>query len=184
MRNKIAGTLLIASLWAIAPPLAAKDSGTCEAARLSTSVNAFLAARFQGWRPKTLGDMDADNQRLWEKAHPDMCPGIAIGHFESTDVTSFAILLVPAKNPSGGYKLVVLKPLRSDNYAVRVLDHADTQAYDGLVITTADPGKYSDFSGTQSVTLKVNAVYLEWIEKGAQLFYFANGRYHKLQVSD
>jgi hypothetical protein len=25
---------------------------------------------------------------------------------------------------------------------------------------------------------------LEWIEKGAQLFYWSGGRFHKLQVSD
>ena len=97
--------------------------------------------------------------------------------------TAYAVLLVPDAKPTSGYKLVVLTKSGS-GYAARVLDQADGQTYSGLVISSAAPGKFSDFENTKSVQLKLDSIYLEWIEKGAQLFYWAGTRYHKLQVSD
>jgi hypothetical protein len=52
------------------------------------------------------------------------------------------------------------------------------------VISIAPPGKYSDFEGVKSVEVKLNGIYVVWLEKGAQLFYWSGGRYHRLQISD
>jgi len=52
--------------------------------------------------------MDADDQQLWlNGSNGKESPGIAIGHFESPDDLSYAVLLVPKSDPSGGYKLLV-----------------------------------------------------------------------------
>ena len=98
------------------------------------------------------------------------CPGITIGHFESAKELSYAFLLVPKSEPTGGYKIVVFsKGPTGDAYAWKLLDHADGETYSGLVISKADPGKYSDFEGTKSIQTKLDGVYVEWMEKGAVL---------------
>jgi hypothetical protein len=130
--------------------------------------------------------MNADDQQLWLKGpNGKECPGIAIGHFDSADRLSYALLLVPQSNPSGGHKIVVFsKGATKDVYTWGLLDHAEGQTYSGLVISKAEPGKYDDSETTKSVQIKLDGLFVEWMEKGAQLYYWSGGRYHKLQVSD
>jgi len=152
---------------------------------LARSASELLKTKFPSWRPKQLSDLDADDRQLWLKAHDKQCPGVAVGHFENAEETGYAVLLVPSEKPTGGYKLVVLSRSQSgQGYTANVLDQAEGETYSGLVISAASPGKFSDFQSTTSVRLKLDSIYLEWIEKGAQLFYWSRGRYHKLQVSD
>jgi hypothetical protein len=166
-------------------PLAAQGSDSCPKATLPSAASELLKTTFPSWRPKQLSDLDADDRQLWLKAHDELCPGVAVGHFKSADETGYALLLVPSAKPTGGYKLIVLSRSQSgQGYTANVLDQAEGQTYSGLVISTAAPGRFSDFESTKSVQLKLDSIYLEWIEKGAQLFYWSRGRYHKLQVSD
>jgi hypothetical protein len=133
-----------------------------------------------------VSNLGPDDKQLWLKAHPKDCPGIAIGHFEKPDQLAYAVLLVPKSQSSHGYRIVVLsKVATDDSYAARVLDQADTQDSDsGMVISTAPRGSYSDFERTTSVRVKLDAVNVEWIEKGAVLYYWAHGKYSTLQTSD
>lgn len=163
---------------------AAQTFKPCHEVSLPTLVNKVLNRKFPLWRPKQVSDMDADHQQLWLKAHEKECPGIAVGHFESADRLAYAVLLVPRSEPSGGYKLVVFsKGPNGDTYTWKLLDRADGQTYSGLVISKAAPGKYSEYERTRSIQTKLDGVYVEWIEKGAQLYYWSGGRYRKLQVS-
>ena len=80
--------------------------------------------------------------------------------------------------------MVITKGPTGDAYTWKLLDHADGQTYSGLVISKAEPGLYSDFELTESIQTKLDGVYVEWIEKGAQLYYWSVDRYRKLQLSD
>lgn len=163
---------------------ASQVSAVCDEITLPAQVNELLRVRFSGWRPKSVSDIDADDRQLWLKAHDKECPGIVVGRFENGD-PSYATLLVPKEAPTGGYKLVVFsRDPKGNTYGWKLLDHADGQTYSGLVISKAKPGKYSDYGDAKSVQTSLDGVYLEWIEKGAQLYYWSSGRYHRLQVSD
>jgi hypothetical protein len=183
------GVLLLSAVFGHQPAAKATASKASDAsdcgASLPGPVSELLASKFPEWRPKQLSDLESDDRELWLKAHPHECPGIADGHFEVAGKVSYAALLVPKSEPTGGYKLVVFsKGPTGDAYAWKLLDHADGQTYSGLVISKAKPGKYSDFEGTKSIQTKLDGVYVEWIEKGADLYYWSAGRYHKLRVSD
>ena len=173
----------------LGPPLVAgtskaPDANDCSST-LPVPVNELLMSKFPVWRPKQLSDLESDDRQLWLNAHPYECPGIAAGHFESAERLSYVVLLVPKREPTGGYKLVVLsKRQTGDTFTCKLLDHADEQSYSGLVISKARPGKYSDWENTKSIRLKLDGVYVEWIEKGADLYYWSAARYHKLRVSD
>jgi hypothetical protein len=186
MRTLLGVFLLSAVLGSqsAASPSKAADANDCSAA-LPAPVSELIASKFPDWRPKQLSDLESDDRELWLKAHPRECPGIAIGHFEIAHKVSYAALLVAKSEPTGGYKVVVFsKGPTGDAYAWKLLDHADGETYSGLVISKAEPGKYSDFERTKSVQTKLDGVYVEWIEKGADLYYWSAGRYHKLRVSD
>jgi hypothetical protein len=129
--------------------------------------------------------LEGDDRQLWLKAHPTDCPGIAVGHFESPDQLAYAVLLVPKTKSAGGYKIVVISsPQSGSAYASKLLDQEQGQGSDGLVVSVAAPGQYSDFENTKSAKLRLDSIYVEWIEKAAILYYWSAGRYHKLQTSD
>jgi hypothetical protein len=181
------GVFLLSAVIApqpVATASKAADASDCSAA-LPAPMTELLASKFPEWRAKQLSDLESDDRELWLKAHPHECPGIATGHFENAGKVSYAALVVPKSGSTGGYKIVVFsKGLTGDTYAWKLLDHADGQTYSGLVISKAEPGKYSDFERTKSIQTKLDGVYVEWIEKGADLYYWSAGRYHKLRVSD
>jgi hypothetical protein len=158
----------------------------CDSSALPASAQKLLSAKFSEWRPKLVSDMDTDDQQLWMTAtHGKECPGIVTGHFETADELSYAILLVPKSNPNAGYRVGVLtKGTPNNDYAWKLIDHAETQADPGLVISKAPSGKYSDWDGNKSVRLKLDGIQVEWMEKGAVLYFWSAGQYHRIRVSD
>ena len=181
--------LVATSLLSTAPRasfVAAQDSPKLGQATLAVPVDTLLKAKFPQWRPKQLSDMAADDQQLWLNGpNGKESPGIAIGHFEFPDELSYAVLLVRKSDPSGGYKLLVFsKGPTKDAITWKLLDHAEGETCSCLVISKTEPGKYSDWENTRSVQLKLDGIQVEWMEKGAELYYWSESRYRTLRVSD
>lgn len=173
-------------VFMIVPISSAQLTNSCRTSSLPPGVKKLLDTKYSDWRPKDASELGADDKGLWMKAHPKECPGIAIGHFEESNRLSYAVLLVPKSELKHGYKIIVLRELPTGNaYSARLLDQADGEySSSGLVISKVPPGKYSDFENTASVRVKLDAVNVEWIEKAAVLYYWANGKYRTIQASD
>ena len=187
MRISAAAIVLFVTLGLVPAQISPTQHATaCDESALSASVRDLLSAKFFEWRPKRVSDMDADDQQLWlSSVHGEECPGIADGHFETAEEPSHAILLVPKSNPRGGYKVVVVsKGADKSAYTWKLLDHADGQTCSGLVISKAPPGKYSDWENTKSIRLKLDGIQVEWMEKGALVYFWLESRYHKIQKTD
>lgn len=106
-----------------------------------------------------------------------------MGHFQNTNEVSYAILLVPGSRHATGYKLIVAAESQ-DSYRIALLDHNEKEGTEGMVISKALPGKYSEFEQTKSIRLRLDSIYVEWIEQGAVLYYWAGNRWRTLQTSD
>jgi len=187
MRISPAAIVLFGTLGLVPIQISPTEHATaCDDSALPASVRDLLNTKFSEWRPKQVSDMDADDQQLWLTAvHGKECPGLAVGHFETADELSYAILLVPKANPSGGHKIVVVsKGAPKNAFTWKLLDHAEGQTYSGLVISKSAPGKYSDLENNKSIRLKLDGIQVEWMEKGAVLHFWSEGRYRKLRVSD
>jgi hypothetical protein len=160
----------------------AQTTEICSLTRLPSAASELLKTKFPLWRAKQISDLEAYDRQLWIEEHPKECPGIAIGHFESSEQLAYAVLLLPKKESTGGYKIVVLSELGSV-YSAKILDQAQGQGAD-MAISAAAPGQYSDFEDTKRAKVTVDGIYVEWIEKAAVLYYWSDGQYHKLQTSD
>jgi hypothetical protein len=64
------------------------------------------------------------------------------------------------------------------------LDSADGETYSGLVIWKAKPGTFSDLESRKKIQTKLDGVVVEWIEKAAVLYYWSDGHYQRLSISD
>ncbi len=163
----------------------AQTSNPCAESGLPSPVNDLIRGRFPGWRPEQLSDLRSDDRQLWLKAHVNDCPGIAIGHFETTDRFTYAVFLVRPSDPTNGYKVLVFDEIPHGNaYILKLVEQANGPTYGGVAIETAPPGHYSDYEDARiSVTTKLEGFYLEFIERGALLYYWSGRRYRTVRVS-
>lgn len=166
-----------------APVSATETSIACGAGVLPASVGELLKIKFPLWRPREVSDLGSDDRKLWLKAHGGKCPGVAVGHFQSTDKLSYAVLLVRRSDPNDGYKIVIIaESPRINNYNSTILDHSDKETNSGMVLSTAPPGKYPSFDGLKSVTIKRDGLYAEVIEKGVELYFWSGSKYNSIEL--
>ncbi len=130
--------------------------------------------------------MGAEDQQIWlSGTQSKACPGMVSGNFEAAGRVSYALLLVPKSNAIAGYKVVVLsKRATEEAYEWKEVDHAEASGSSGIVISKVPPGKYSDSEDTKSVQLKLDGLLVEWMEKGAFLYYWSAGQYRRIQTSE
>jgi len=164
-------------------PVSLAQSNHCEL--LPSDAKLLVEQRFPDWRPKVLSDLSGYDKKLWVETHSKECPGIAVGHFEQPEHVAYAVLLIPKSGHTAGYKTIVLSKT-SDEYAIRLLDHAEGNTYadSGLVISKQLPGVQSEFDDAKSVRLKLDGLNVEWLEKSSVLYYWSHGKYRSIQTSD
>ena len=176
-------------LAAVSAPFAsasiAQTAASCDPARLPARVNELLNSKFSGWRPERVADLEGDDRKFWFESHSKECPGIAVGHFESKDALSYAVLLVPASEKVSGYQLIVFsKAPNTETYISRVIERREGKDYFAPVISIVPPGKYTGFDDSKSAVLKLDGINVEWIEKSSFVCYWREGHYLKLWTSD
>jgi hypothetical protein len=180
-----AGVVLLTMAFSV--PSRAADP--CDAAALPHEIQAKLDKNYPDWQPEKLENLDEDDRKFWTEAHPNDCPGIAIGHFESKTELSYALLLVskPERKRPGLRILVFSRPAPSEPYVMHLVSKWDTGTfYEGSdqVIATVPPGHYEEVVGPKKVQIDLDGIWYEVMEKGAILYYWKNGRYHELTTSD
>jgi hypothetical protein len=189
MRSRPMGGLIFATMgllaWISVPlPAAAAPENVCSDANLPAPIQELLKKDFPSMRPRVLSDLGADDQKIWQTSHAKECPGIAVGHFESKDSLAFAVLLVAKSAPAGGYKFMVFtKGTSGDTYSWKLLNQIDGNIDStGLTISKVPPGKFSNFQKTKSITTNLDNILLQWLDAGADLFYWSGGKYLRLNV--
>jgi hypothetical protein len=177
--------LMVAAVSAVP----AKAVDPCDTSVLPQEVRTKLEKNFADWQPERLENLYEDDRSFWTKAHPNDCPGIAIGHFESKDELSYALLLVskPNRKRPGLRILVFSRSGLSASYVTHLISKWDIGTFykgSNQVIATARPGHYEEAMGPKKVQIDLDGISYEVMEKGAILYYWKNGRFHELATSD
>jgi hypothetical protein len=167
----------------VATPVVAQ-SAKCTIRELPKGIADVIISKYAGWIPEQISDLGPDDQALWVKAHGNLCPSIASGHFQSNDWVTYAVLLLKKDQPRLGYKFLLFNENPSGRFMSILLDQAEGKNAGQPVISRVPPGEYSDPENGQSVKTKLDSVLIEWIEAAAQLYYWSGSKYHKLQVQD
>jgi hypothetical protein len=177
--------LIIATVSGV--PASAADP--CDTSTLPQEIQSKLEKNYPDWQPEKLENLDEDDRKFWIKAHPNDCPGIAIGHFESKTELSYALLLVskPDRKRPGLRILVFSHSGPSTPYVTCLVSKWDVGTfYEGSdqVIATVPAGHYEEAVGPRKVLIDLDGIWYEVMEKGAILYYWKNGHYHELVTSD
>lgn len=178
--------LVIFFIMALASGPLASAQDKCSEQALPLKARSLIHKKFPGWRLKLPSDLKDFDKQAYTLDYPKECPGLAVGHFDASELTGYGLLLIPIAAPEDGSKIVILdKTANTDGYSAKVLDHAEGQgASSGLVISKARPGRYTGFDRTQSVRLKLDGIEAEWLGKSSVLYFWRNGKFRTLQTSD
>jgi len=176
-------------LLTMAFSVTSRAADPCDASALPQEIQTKLDRNYPDWQPEKLENLDEEDRKLWTNAHPNDCPGIAIGHFESKNELSYALLLVskPDRKRPGLRILVFSRPGPSAPCVVHLIGKWDTGTfYEGSdqVIATVSAGHYEEAIGPKRIQTDLDGIWYEVMEKDAILYYWKNGRYHELVTSD
>jgi len=145
------------------------------------SVRAALK-QMPGWRIVGLHDLLPDDQELWEKARPGLCPGIATGNFESS-TPSYAMALIKKVNGDRVEKLVLLTDRSGRVARIKTIVEPE-KIISPLVVWSAPPGTYHDFDRTKEIKTARDSFVYEKLQSGARLYYVVKRRVYSLLISD
>jgi len=129
----------------------------------------------------------------WLKEHPNSCPGIVIGHFESNAYLSYAFFLVskPEKKRAGFHVVVLSRTEDSAQISSHVVFESEEREFisrTGLAIAKARPGQYTeldeDSDKPRQITMHLDGVFYEAIGVASTLYYWDHGHYAALPLSD
>jgi hypothetical protein len=179
----IAGVLYLA----VCTPSKAVDP--CDLSVLPKEIQTKLEKNYPDWQPERLEHLDADDRKLSTNAHPNDCPGIAIGHFELKNELSYALLLVskPDRKRQGFRVIAFARGGPSAPYVPHLVSKWNDELYyynSDEVIATVPPGRYAEAMGPKNVQTDLDSILCETLEKGAAVYYWKNGRYHELITSE
>jgi len=141
---------------------------------LPSDTRDTLRTQFPDLYPQRVSDLSSEYQEAWLKEHPQECPGVAVGHFQSLSKMSYAVLLVGSKGSLSGSKLVVMTQGPNGAWKVTKLSE-ETMAYHYEAV--------SKLSKTKSAGT-LDRIRFKEFDGGASVYSFAGGRFHKTAVKE
>lgn len=155
--------------------------GSLHASCLPDRLDSQLKEAYPSWKVVELQDFESYDQELLREAHLDKCPGVAEGRFDGKHF-SYAVTLFDKSN---GLRqmLIVLDPSQKKNTAdVHVISPPEPVSVLAIV-SRRPPGDIESVDG-KKLYLRNDGINLEVLESGVNVYYFADGKYRSVLVSD
>ena len=143
-----------------------------------------LIRKMPAWKIVQLADLTEDHRRMWITNRPTECPGIAIGQFVDSGEETYAILFHSRGKNNPRQKLLVLRLGKDGVESHTVGEWPASRSEPLAVIWKVGPGKYTGFDRLREIQTTRDAIALEVMEAGADLYYWSGGRFQKLTISD
>jgi hypothetical protein len=152
----------------------------CQATQCTVppDIQPLLSQKWKAWRLLQLSDLRADDQKLWRQYYRKVCPGMTTGRFLPGEPVAHAFMLI---NKSEEALLVAV----TDKNPVKLITvlGGSSVAYFSIV-RTVHAGAYTDFYTRKKIVTKLDSVAVEAIEHSTEIFYWSNGRFLSLLISD
>ena len=89
------------------PSKAGSGTDLCRMESLPSGVRTRIKREFGSWRVQEPENLSSSARERWKSERPSACPGIAVGEFENSAMSVYAVLLVPIGRPASAYRLLV-----------------------------------------------------------------------------
>jgi hypothetical protein len=147
MVSRVFFFLLVLTLGWAEGSLAGKQAGTpdlCSVESFPSEIQTRLKTEFSSWKIEGPDGLSTYTRERWKSVKPLACPGIAKGHFDDSDIPSYAILVVSKVNPQSAYKFLIFTRLSGHQfYEPEVLGSGEAGA-DNFFIHAVRLSKFFD----------------------------------------
>ena len=151
---------------------------------LPKEVKEIIEKKYKNWRILEKKDLVSDDQVLWDKYRRGECPGVIAGNFDNSGNTGYAVLIISQAKTMKRTQLLILTMRGSRNYDSQVL-YVENNVSNFPAIHKEPPGQYTDFyEEKKTIEAKTDVIIYEHIESSALVFYYKNGKFRRLLVSD
>ena len=135
-------TLSVSTAKEPVPSGPAQKVVSCSLEGFPNAVRNQLEKDLVSWKVQQSDDLSRNAHERWQAEKPLRCPGIAVGKFEG-EASAYAVLLVPRKRLTAGYKFLVFGPLGIQvPYGKRVVDESRDHGAENLFIRATKIGKF------------------------------------------
>jgi hypothetical protein len=142
----------------------------------STKVADYLKTQ-PGWEIESIADLAPDDQSLWQKYHPDTCPGLAHADLHGNGDTSYALVLEKNKQT----RLIILL---NDHGKLQQTLVGSGPTKSRYVVHSAMPGTTYEFETRKRYDLKQQSFVFEIMEASAEQYYWQDGKLNLVLITD
>ena len=171
-------SILLAALLLLLSP---QSGRACSPADLPDGIRQYLTRNFPDWKIVEESDLLPEDRAQWSKRHAEDCPGFIAGRFVPIKEPVYAVVLIPKVPAPHRTKLLVFRK-RRQTYTVRTL--LELQEATSPVIFTMPAGTYESWDQSQKVRTKRPVIFYVHYEASTVMFYWAKGKFRKLQLLD
>ncbi|HET9281511.1 MAG TPA: hypothetical protein VFR24_06075 [Candidatus Angelobacter sp.] len=141
-----------------------------------------VAKKLKHWKVLTVADLPVDDREIWEDDYDEKCPGITTGQFGPNNSRAYAVTLVRSMN-GALYQTLVLVAEKNQRYQVTTLSRSQKITRPSIV-RRLPGGTYSSAEGEMQIDATSDVIAYETIEAGTIIYYWNNGKYKNLIISE
>ncbi len=159
-----------------------KTTKTVNEYELLKKYNAIIDSEFKGWHIVKLEELHKDDILLWKRYRkPNEYPGIAIGKYNDNRVQTALLIGRNIDNKKQAKLLLV----EDKNIPIKILYADTTGNHSYPTIHTLTQGIYTDiYDKTINIEIQHDCIAYEHIEASVTVYYYDNGKYKSLLISD
>ena len=147
--NPLTMTQLVILLWSalILGPQTDRANGTRNLCSESfpSGIQRRLREEYPSWQIQKPENLSPRARGRWQSEKPLTCPGIAVGRFEKTTMSSYALLLVPVEHSDAGYRFLIFTQKSGETgYDGRLVDRLDGSGAANYFVRSVPISKFFD----------------------------------------
>jgi hypothetical protein len=157
----------------------------CKMESLPADIRGSLGRLFSSWKIQEPADLSPRARTRWGEARPLACPGIAGGHFQDAKSTSYALVLIPASNANGSYKVLIYTQQSGQQYyGFKVAAQGDSGAGD-VFVQAVSTGSFPEATAHLAAHSKVKeaVMMVDSAASAAYLLLWSGVSYEQEQVN-
>lgn len=175
---------LAAFLLPMVGPCLAQESKVSDdcAKAIPAELAMQLGKRYRNWKVADITDLTQEDRIVWQKTHPNVCPGVASGDFDGSKREQFMVLLNTRSKPASS-QLIFVGAKSGGGYAFERVSL--WPLYWSSAIHRLPPGQYSDsYEREKKFNLKTDVIALGVSGDKASGYFFYNGELRSIFLSD
>jgi hypothetical protein len=148
-------------------------------------INKLIKADFPQCRLLQLKDLDHDLHQYFIAHHRSAQPGYINADFDGNGKEDYAVLLLCNDKKKQSIRFVVFMANKNNSYSyIKIENWSDELSLKNLYLESTKPGKIKDSESGRTITTKNACFSLNLFEAASQVYYWKNGKFHYVQISD